>query len=111
MKKIQNIIADKLGIESDVEIVRCHRIGPRKTTGQNRDRRRTVVRRFKDKQRILNNAKKLKNTGIYIYEDFSKDTMELRKSLWEQVLEYRKQNKFACLNYRSIIVRDHNGVR
>ena len=29
-KKIQNI-ADKLGIESDVEINRCHRIGSRKT--------------------------------------------------------------------------------
>ena len=55
--------------------------------------------------------KKLKKTGIYIYEDFSKGTMELRKSLWEQVLEYRKQNKFASLNYRSIIVRDDNGVR
>ena len=76
---------DKLGIESDVEIDRCHRIGFRKTkTGQNQDQPRTVVcrlNRFKDKQRILNNAKKLKNMGIYIYENFSKDTMELRKSL------------------------------
>ena len=82
-KKIQNIIEDKLGIDSDVEIDRCHRIGPRKTkTGQNRDRSRTVIcrlNRLKEKQRILNNVKKLKNTGIYIYEDFSKDTMELRK--------------------------------
>ena len=106
---------DKFGIESDVEIDGCHRIGPRKTnTGQNRDRPRTAacrLNRFKDKQRILNNVKKLKNTSIYIYEDFSNDTMELRKSLWEQVLEYRKQNKFGCLNYRSIIVRDHNGIR
>ena len=114
-KKIQNIIADKLGIESEVEIDKYHRIVPRKTkTSQNQDRPRTVVcrlNRFKDKQRILNNAKKLKNMVIYIYEDFSKDKMDLRKSLWGQVLEYRKQNKFACLNCRSIIVRDHNGVR
>ena len=69
-KKIQDIIADKMGIESDVEIDRCYRIGPRKTkTGQNRDRPRTVacrLNRFNDKQRILNNSKKLKNTGIYI---------------------------------------------
>ena len=82
--------------------------------GQNRDGPRTIVcrlNRFKDKQGILNNAKKLKNTGIFIYEDFSKDTMELRKSLWEQVLEYQKENKFAYLNYRSIILRDHNDVR
>ena len=27
-KKIQNIIADTLRIESDIEIGRCHRIGP-----------------------------------------------------------------------------------
>ena len=115
MKKIQNVIADKLGIESDVKIDRYHTIRPRKTkTGQNRDRRCPVVcrlNRFKDEQCILNNAEKLKNTGIFIYEDFSKDTMELRKSLWEQVLEYWKQIKFACLNCRSVIVRDRNGVR
>ena len=55
--------------------------------------------------------KNLKNTGIFIYEDFSKDTVELRKSLWEQVFEYQKQNKFAWLNDRSIIVRDPTGVR
>ena len=35
--------------------------------------------------------KNRKNTGIFIYEDFSKDTMELRESLLEQVLEYRKR--------------------
>ena len=74
-KKIQNIIADKLGIESDVEIDRCHRIGPRKTkTGQNRDWPRTVVcrlNRFKDKQRILNNAKKTGKHGhLYIWRFF-----------------------------------------
>ena len=61
-KKIQDIIVDKLGIKSGVKIGRYHRIGPRKAkTSQNRDRPRTVVcrfNRFKDKQRILNNAKK-----------------------------------------------------
>ena len=54
--------------------------------------------------------KNLKNVGIFIYEDFSKDPMELRKSFLEKVLEYQKQNKYACLNYRSIIARDHNGA-
>ena len=86
---------DKLGIESDIEIDRCHIIGPCKTRAdQNWDQPCTVVcrlDRFKDKQCILYNAKKLKKMGIFIYEDFLKDTMELRKSLWEQVLEYQKQ--------------------
>lgn len=61
---------------------------------------------FKDKQKILQNAKKLKNTVIYIYEDFSKDTMEIRKSLWEEVLNYLRRGKFAYLNYGSVVVRD-----
>ena len=49
-------------MESDVEIDRCHRIGPCKTkTGQNRGRPRTVgcrLNRFKNKKGILNNSKK-----------------------------------------------------
>ena len=65
LKKIQNIITDKLSIESDVEIYRYHRIGPRKT-GQDRDRLPTIAcrpNRFKDKQRISNNAKKAEKHG------------------------------------------------
>ena len=104
-----------MGIVSDIEIDRCHKIGPHKTKiAKDWDQPCTTVCRlnqFKDKHHILNNAKKLKITSTFIYEDFSKDTMALRKSLWEHVFKYLKQNKFACLNYKSIIVRDHNGVR
>ena len=106
-RKIQKILSDKLEITEDVEIERCHRMGKRKG-----NRPRTIIckfLRFKDKQKILKNAKKLKNSGIYIYEDFCNDTMELRKSLWEEVMEHRRQGKFAFLNYRSIILRNHNG--
>ena len=85
VKRIQSII--KLGRESDLEIDKCHRIGPRKTkTGQDRDRSRTVVCRlnkFKGKQNILHNVKKLKNINIFVYKDFSKDAMKPIKSLWE----------------------------
>ena len=37
--------------------------------------------------------------------------MELRKELWQEVLEYRRQNKFAYLNYRFVVVRDHERER
>ena len=47
----------------------CHGIGPRRAkSGQDQDRPSTVVcrfSRFKDKQRILNNARKLRNTSIF----------------------------------------------
>ena len=115
VKKMQNIFTDKLRIESDLEIDSCHKVRScKRKTGQDQDRTHTVVsrlNRFKDKQHILNNVKKLKNMDMFIYEDFSQGTIELRKSLWEQVLKYRKQSRYACLNYRNIIVRDDNGVR
>ena len=82
----------------------CHRFGKRRVS-----RPRMIVcrfLRFKDKQKVLQNAKKLKDTGIIIYEDFCGDTMELQKSLWEKVLEYHQQGKYAYLNYRTIVVRD-----
>ena len=56
-----------------------------KKNQSNNDRRsrpRTIVcklLRFKDKQKIIQNSKKLKDTGIFFYEDFCKDTMDLRK--------------------------------
>ena len=109
-ESVQEIIKEKLGITEPIEIDRCHRMSKRK--GSNRPR--TVICRitkYKDKQKILKNAKYLKGSGIFIYEDFCKATMELRKSLWEQVLEYRRQNKFAYLNYRSIVVRDQENDR
>ena len=105
-RKVQEVISNHLEIEHDVEIERCHRMGKRKG-----NRPCTIVcnfLRFKDKQKILQNAKKLKDTGIYAYEDFSNETMEVRKSLREKVLEYRRQGKYAYLNYRKIVVRDNS---
>ena len=62
--------------------------------------------RFKDKQKIMKNAKYLKETSIFIYEDFCKDTMGLRENFWNQELKYHKQTKLAYLKYRSIVVRE-----
>ena len=104
--KVQDIVKNKLGITAEIEFDRCHRTG--KFT-KNQAKRRTIVcrlLRFKDKEKFLQNSKKLKNTSTFIYEDFCKETMELRKLLWEEVLEHRRQNKIAYLNYRRVVVRD-----
>ena len=104
--KIQELIKNKLKITEHIEIDRCHQLSKKK----NQNRLRTIIcliTKFKEKQKILKNAKLLKNTGIFIYENFCKDTMKLRKELWQEVLEYRRQIKFAYLNYGSIVVRDH----
>ena len=67
-RKVQDVLLNNLNIEGNIEIDRCHRFRKRRGT-----RPRTIVcrfLRFKDKQKILQNAKKLKDTGTFIYEDF-----------------------------------------
>ena len=80
-----NGLKEKYGITDDVEYRRCHRIFKQ----SNRNRPQTVIckaTKYKNKQKIFKNAKYLKDTVIYIYEDFFKETMELRRKIWNQVL-------------------------
>ena len=58
---------------------------------------------FKEKKLVMKNAKKMKNTNIFVDEDFSPETMEYRKQLWEEVKELRKKGNIAYLNYRSVV--------
>ena len=86
------MIKNKLDITDDIEINCCQCMGK---CQRNKSKPCTVVYKildFKDKHKVPQNAKKLKNARIFSYEDFSKATMELRKSLWEEVLQYRQQN-------------------
>ena len=86
-------------------IERAHRVGH-----PNSSNKRTIVAKFasyKTKEHILMEAKKLKGTNIFIYEDFSKDTMKIRKEKWEQIKILRKQGKFATLIYDRIYTREH----
>ena len=73
-----------------------------RASNERNSRSRTIIcrlLRFKDKQKIIRSSKRLKNTGIFIYEIIFKDTTDLRKQLWEKVLEYRVNNQISYLNY------------
>ena len=43
------------------------------------------MRRYKDKAKTLQKANKLKGSNISIKEDFSRETMTLRKQVWKVV--------------------------
>ena len=104
-KKVQDLFKETLGIEERIEIDRAHRTGTRRGGKQ-----RTIILKLsscKDKTIILKNGKRLKGTGIYLYEDFSRETMELRKKLWEDVKRHRDHGKFSYLQYRTVVVRDN----
>ena len=103
-KKVQDIIAKKLGIKTNIIIERAHR------TGKKDERKpRCIVFKllnYKDKELILNNASRLKNTGIFVNEDFSKETLEKRKKLWVDVKKERANGKFATIIYDKLIVKE-----
>ena len=107
-EKLQNMFSTKLGLDSIV-IERAHRASPTKKQKEKNEPRTIVMKllNFKDKVNILKNARKLKGTGIYINEDFSKETTDIRKKLWDDVIKLRNQGKYAILQYDRIIQRDH----
>ena len=75
------------------------------------NKRRTILAKspnFKGKQEVLSEykARKLWTKGIFINEDFSEDTMEKRKSLFQRAKELREEGKFAKVVNDRLIVRD-----
>ena len=93
-----------MGIKTNIIIERAHR------TGKKDERKpRCIVFKllnYKDKELILNNASRLKNTGIFVNEDFSKETLEKRKKLWVDVKKERANGKFATIIYDKLIVKE-----
>ena len=105
--KINDLLKDKLDLEG-IDIERAHR-GKLTKYQKDNNQPRTIVMKllnYKDKVKILKNARRLKDTGIYINEDFSKETTEIRKRLWEQVKKLRDQGKYAIIKYDQIYQRD-----
>ena len=94
----------KLNLEETIEIDRAHRSGKRKD-----NRARTIVlklKNYEDKTTILKKGNLLKDTGIYINEDFSRETLEYRKTLWDEVKAHRRNGKISYLQYRTVVVRN-----
>ena len=52
-----------------------------------------------------NRKDKLKGQNIYINEDFSNETMDIRKDKWQSKKSLRSQGKDAILVYDKTVVR------
>ena len=97
------VFSQKLGLKN-ICIERAHRV--KRKIGDKSKKHRPIVCNllsFKDKKLILKNANKLKETNIFIDEDYSLETMEYRKQLWDEVKYLRSQGNITYLNYRSIV--------
>ena len=62
--------------------------------------RMTIARflRYVDRERVIRNAFKLKNTDFTIYDDIPKELLELRKKHMTTFREARKAGKKAVFN-------------
>ena len=49
---------------------------------------------------------KLKDTTYSLREDFSKETVEIRKKSWDQVKKLREDGKYTVTKYNKIVTRD-----
>nr|XP_047141376.1 uncharacterized protein LOC124816291 [Hydra vulgaris] len=87
-QKIKDFLNTKLNIQEKILIDRVHRVG--KENGKNRS---IIVRfqNYKDKALVLNKytTMKLWNERLYVNEDFSDFTMDLRRKLFKEAKELR----------------------
>ena len=105
--KALELFASKLNV-NNVTIERAHRTG-NINNERRKNKSRTIILKllnYQDKIKILRNANKLKDTGIFINEDFAKETVEKRKQLWDEVKRLRLEGKYATLRFDRIVVRD-----
>ena len=99
---LHNLFKEKLELEN-ISVERAHRAGNRE-----KNNKRTIVLKFasfKDKLKIISEARKLKGTNININEDYSKETLEIRKEKWKEVKELRKNGTYAILVYDKVVIK------
>ena len=107
-EKLQLVFQEKLGLECPIEIERAHRTSSRQINTNNGNNLRTIIcnlPRYKDKVKILQKADKLQGTNIFTNEDFSRETMELRKQLGKEVKAHRDKGRVTYLSYKTVAVK------
>ena len=105
--KVKELFTSKLKLDPDtVEIERAHRNG--KFRGDPEKPRPVVVKllRFKDKQLIMTRARaNLRDTSVYINEDFSDQLRKKRAELLPAMREARARGDYAIISYDRLIVK------
>lgn len=103
---IAKCFLDELGIPiKNYEINKIYRIGK----GNNKEKPRPILLSLVSgwkKTEIMRNKKKLKYS--YITEDYSKETLEIRKSLQPKLMEERKKGNLAYIKHDKLVVKENS---
>ena len=97
-------IIDELFVERALCVRRKESV---KSNGNNTPR--TIVAKlldYKEKEEIMRRRYKLKDTMYSVREDVSKETVQIRKKLWDQVNKLREDGKHAVIKFDKIVTRD-----
>lgn len=108
IKCVNKLFLEELGITiENHEINKIYRIGKRNKNEKPRPALLSLASGWK-KSEIMRNKKKLKE--LYITEDFSKETLEIRKSLQPKLMEERQKGNLAYIKYDKLIVKENSRV-
>lgn len=109
-EKVRALLVEKLQLPREIEVERAHRTGrpsaSREGPRPRGDRPRPIVARFlrfKDKVAVLERAKKLKGTNIFINEDFTEAVRQKRRDLLPALKAARDRGEIAYLRYDRLI--------
>ena len=102
--RVNRVFKEKLQTNAELEVV--HRTGTH--VG---DRPRSVLIKFKsyrDRQTCFKAAPKLKGTNLYLNEDVSKATMEIRKGKMEELREKRSRGLIAYFSGSRLVTKNRS---
>ena len=102
--KVDQLLKDKLGL-GNIKIDVAHRIPNRDSDSKSP---RTIIARLNresDRDSIMKSTRKLKQTGIFINEDFCENTIKIRKELYPKLKAAREANNIAYIKRRNLIIR------
>ena len=105
-------IKAKLDIQNDLSIERAHWVGKPRPPFRHIDgmkvpsEPRPIVVRFlswKEKERVVRAARRIKPNGLNFFEDFSKKTLERRREKITELIRKRKEGKNVFLVVDKIV--------
>ena len=107
---LKKVLTEKLDVK-DVMIERVHRTGRNRRPDGTINHKRTIIAKFlnyKDKVHILEQfqKKKLWEKSIFINEDFSERTSQLRKNLFKKAKDLRAAGKQVKVVYNKLIFKN-----
>ena len=108
-KVVKSALREKLGIQADLPIERCHRVNHATGNSRYASQPRPIVAKFsnwKDKEFVLKKARTVKPEGVKFVADFARSTLPRREELKPQLRDARANGKIAYFVMDRLVVKD-----